>query len=643
GDGGDGDGGDGDGGDGDGGDGDGGDGDGGDGDGGDGDGGDAGPQAALSLALTPSAEFVLEGDIALSAVMDGDTLPARGATLFGVVSEPLVYDAVTASVQPSGRTAVVDIGITTGQFAVRLFPEDLPEGGQVTLALSASSSSDDTIDPIEASYSFYVAPAMDGLELALGRISFGATAESYQRVQEIGFDAYVIEQLDPDSIDDSAFESSNPEDVLNPNASGNSILGNYMAYNVNYAAMSEKQLLEVMTYFWSNHFHAIPKDNSAITSELTEWQGYRSLAMTSFLELLRFSAENPNMMAYLENENSTYNNLNQNYARELLELHTVGVNGGYGDDDIDPVARVFTGWGRDRIDGTNPQEDIFVFEAQQFRDNGSLRRQLHDPDDKYIPFIDVTIIGRADQEGFNEGLELLEILSRLPQTRDFVCGKLATYLVSDMPDQKYITACDQAWADTDGSVQAFVAAIVQHPDYLTDVTIRRNKVKTPYEFAVSYLRNFASGYAVTGDSNFRGFLQHFHDGVSSRAGMNFNFFPVPTGFSEVSASWVGTGTLIEEQRNIIRPVRDSQTRDNIAFDMLSVVTDAGLETAEEVAAYLLGIAAIENYSGAEFESLVAELKGSDGVFSPFEDEDDARTAMRRALGLLVSMPSFKLQ
>ncbi|MEO0624991.1 MAG: DUF1800 family protein [Pseudomonadota bacterium] len=552
---------------------------------------------------------------------------------------------MTVLIDTSSRQTTVDVGVMTGQFAVRLFPEDLPDGGTVSLTMTAMSTADPDVQPAEMSYSFSVEPAMDGIEHALGRISFGATPETYQRVGDIGFVAFVQEQLDAANIDDSAFESTNPESVLNPDLSNNAILGNYMAYNVNYAAMSERQLREVLTYFWQNHFHATPKDGSAMTSELDDWQNFRALALSSFEELLRYSATSPNMMAYLDNENSTFQSLNQNYAREILELHTVGVNGGYGPEDIDPVARVFTGWARERIDGTDPQEDRFLFRSVEFRDNGTVRRRYHDPDDKFIPFIGVTITGSEEETAaFNEGLQLIEILSGLPQTRAFVCGKLAQTFVSDTPEQKYIDACDAAWASSDGSVTEFVGAILLHPDYLTDVALRRNKVKSPYEFAVSYLRNFGAGYTVSQDSNLRSFLQHFHDSVSSSAGQNINFFPAPTGFPDTSSSWIGTGSLIEEQRQIIRPVRESDRRYNIGFDMRTVILNAGLETAEEVAAYLLGISAIENYSRTEFENLVDELKGSDGVFSPMEeDPEDTNDAIIRGIGLLVSTPSFKLQ
>ncbi|MEL6311595.1 MAG: DUF1800 family protein, partial [Pseudomonadota bacterium] len=351
--------------------------------------------------------------------------------------------------------------------------------------------------------------------------------------------------------------------------------------------------------------------------------------------------ENPNMMAFLDNQDSVFNNLNQNYARELLELHTVGVDGGYGEDDIDPVARVFTGWDRERVDNTDPPVDVFVFKSQDFRSNGTVRRQYHDPDDKTIPFLGVTIQGREDQEGFQEGVELLEILAMHPSTQAFVCSKLAKVFVSDSPDAKYVSACVAAWASSGGQVKDFVEAILLHPDYLSDVDNRRNKVKTPYEFAVSYLRTFSPGYMVTGQSNLEGFLRSFFTDVVSDAGMNMVRYPVPTGFKETSSTWTSTGVLIEEQRGIIGRVRDSDSRYDIDLDMTQTIAAAGLETAEEVAAYLLGLASVENYSQSEFDTLVAELKGDDGVFEPnLQDED---RALERALGLIVSLPSFKMQ
>ncbi|MEL7171571.1 MAG: DUF1800 family protein [Pseudomonadota bacterium] len=612
------------------------------GDGGAGDDPDTGgaPAVVQSLPLSPPADFQMQGEIELSTVENNAVLPERGATLFGMVADPEAYDMVMVTVEPSGREEMLDVGPTTGQFAMRLFPEDLQGDGPVTVQMTAMSSSGSDVLPAEIEYSFTSAPAADGIEQALGRISFGATEASLVRIQEIGFEAFVQEQLDPANIDDSAFESSNPDRILNLGLTGGRLMSNIIAYNINHAAFSERQLQEVMTLFWSNHFHAVPTDRSAEMSELDEWQGYRALAFSTFGELLEFSAKNPNMMAFLDNEDSRFNSLNQNYAREILELHTVGVNGGYTDDDIDPVARIFTGWTRDRV-SENPNIDEFVFEAQEFRDNGSLRRQIHDPDDKFIPFLNVTIEGNEGPEGIQEGEQLLEILSMHPSTQSFVCGKLAEVFVSDSPDAKYANACAAAWQSSGGQVAEFVGAILLHPDYLGDVENRRNKVKTPYEFAVSYLRNFSPGYMVDNSSNEIGFLTSFFDDIVSDAGMNFNFYPVPTGFSEKSSSWNSTGTLIEEQRGIIDRVRNSDGRYDIELDMTVVLEQAGLETAEEVAAYLLGLAAIENYSESEFNSLVAELKGTDNVFSPYEEDEDR--ALERGLGLIVSMPSFKMQ
>ncbi|MEO0429930.1 MAG: DUF1800 domain-containing protein [Pseudomonadota bacterium] len=596
---------------------------------------------AESLPLTPPVEFVLQGEVEFTTVMDGAVLPDRGATLYGAVVDPVAFDMVTAMITPSGRETTVDVGPTTGQFAVRLFPEDLPAGGQVTVSLTASSSSGTGVMPAEITYTFGVAPASDGIEQALGRIGFGATEESLLRVQEIGFEAYVTEQLNPGSVDDSAFMSTDPEGIIDLTIPTFRLMDNFMAYNINYGAYSRRQLREVMTLFWSNHFHAVPTDGSAELSELWEWQGYRERAFSTFGELLEFSAKNPNMMAFLDNQDSRFENLNQNYAREFLELHTVGVDGGYTEDDIDPVARIFTGWTRDRIDGSDPREDAFVFEAQQFRSDGSVRRQIHDPADKTIPFLNLTITGREGDAGIAEGEELIAVLAMHPSTQSFVCGKLAEVFVSDTPPAKYVQACSAAWAASGGDVSAFVGAILLHADYLDDVENRRNKVKTPYEFAVSYLRNFAPGYMPSDSSNVTGFLTSFFGDVISDAGMDMTRFPVPTGFSEVSTSWESTGTLIEEQRGIIGRVRDSDSRYDIDLDMTAVISFAGLETAEEVAAYLLGLAAIENYSTAEFNSLVAELKGTDNVFSPYVVDEDR--ALERGLGLIASMPSFKMQ
>ena len=136
-------------------------------------------------------------------------VPANGSTLFGAVMNHSMFDIVTVPLSGSNRTTTVDVGPVTGQFAVRLFPEDFGAGNQVEVTLTGASTASDEVEATPVSYTLTAMPAQDGVSQALSRLTFGATPDLYARVRAIGFQNYVEEQLNPDSINDQAFNSMN--------------------------------------------------------------------------------------------------------------------------------------------------------------------------------------------------------------------------------------------------------------------------------------------------------------------------------------------------------------------------------------------------------------------------------------------------
>jgi uncharacterized protein (DUF1800 family) len=439
----------------------------------------------------------------------------------------------------------------------------------------------------------------------------------------------VDQQLNPATIGDAGLVALNPDSLLRAADEPYQLQESIPWWMMAHSAYSQKQLLEVMTLFWNNHFWSVDTDWQIHMSDVDELRGFRANAFGKFRELLRVSTKNAQMMKYLDNVDSKRNRLNENYAREVLELHTVGVNGGYGNDDIIAVARVLTGWGLEitSADGVNPRIARFKF-----------REGDHDTGSKVIPFLNTTIAGRTGVAGEQEGEELFDILARHPKTQEFVCGKLVELLVSDARPASFITRCTAEWVRTDGNMKDIVRTILLAPEYLTAVEHQRSKAKTPYEYITSFIRNFGA-YPVAGKE--RDFFNSLRVGVRD-AGMDMISFGVPTGFREAGRTWTSTASFIQKFRNVTGQIGNfsTATTGRGTVDYVKLIKDADMTTAQSAASYLLALTTADRFRKDEYDSVVQILKGTQG-FDPVA-RDESR-ALKKAVGLIVTLPSFQLQ
>jgi len=314
------------------------------------------------------------------------------------------------------------------------------------------------------------------------------------------------------------------------------------------ATYSERQLDEVMTDFWFNHFNIFigkGADRYLITSY--ERDVIRPHALGKFEDLLVATAQSPAMLFYLDNwlsvgpnsdvangipknANKVYrkryrqknastkqskgkrNGLNENYGRELMELHTLGVNGGYTQKDVTEAARVLTGWTLKQ-----PKEGGgFTFEDR-----------MHEPEDK-------TVLGhRIKSNGEKEGFELLHLLAHHPSTAKFISTKLAMRFVSDNPPPALIDRMSQTFLKKDGDIREVLKTMLLSPEFWAPDAYRA-KIKTPLEFVVSSLR--ASGAEVTDAMPIARALQNL--------GMPLYGMQPPTGYSSKSDAWVNSSALL---------------------------------------------------------------------------------------------------
>jgi uncharacterized protein (DUF1800 family) len=313
------------------------------------------------------------------------------------------------------------------------------------------------------------------------------------------------------------------------------------------AIYSQRQLQEVMDDFWFNHFNIfIGKGVDGYLLTSYERDVVRPHVMGKFEDLLVATAQSPAMLFYLDNwlnvgPNSDVANglpkrnhdnwkrrarnsgpvnqargkrsgLNENYGRELMELHTLGVNGGYTQKDVTEVARVFTGW-----------------TLKQPRQGGgfTFEERMHEPGDKMV------LGHRIKARGEKEGFEVLHILAHHPSTAKFVCTKLATRFVSDDPTPALVSRMTQTFLKKDGDIRQVLKTMFDSPEFWAADTYRA-KIKTPLEFTVSAVR--ASGAEVSDATPLSRQLQSL--------GMPPYGMQPPTGYSMKAASWVNSSALL---------------------------------------------------------------------------------------------------
>jgi len=293
------------------------------------------------------------------------------------------------------------------------------------------------------------------------------------------------------------------------------------------AVYSERQLDEVLVDFWLNHFNVFAgKGPVKFMVGEYEREVIRPRAWGRFEDLLRATAESPAMLFYLDNWLSADPNaqptgfrgrarkrgLNENYAREIMELHTLGVDGGYTQKDVTEVARCFTGWTM-----RNPRG------APRFLFN----ERIHDRGDKQI------LGHRIKGDGKNEGDKVIHLLATHPSTARFISYKLARRFVADEPPPALVDRAAETFRKTSGDIRAVVKTIVTSPEF-TSPAARAAKIKTPLEFVVSAVR--ASGAEV---DDARVLAQRL-----ATMGMPLYQQQPPTGYRDTADAWVSTSGLL---------------------------------------------------------------------------------------------------
>ncbi|MCG8461849.1 MAG: DUF1800 domain-containing protein [Holophagales bacterium] len=367
-------------------------------------------------------------------------------------------------------------------------------------------------------------------------------------------------------------------------------LGELMVQKLARALYSDNQLHAVLSDFCFNHFHVSITDNQArIYVWPYERDAIRPHVLGNFGDMLEATAKHPAMLHYLDNVRSaaedgmettfdrekaearmrrgafgrfsgrggfgrererfgreerarprpraagTANGLNENYARELMELHTLGVDGGYSQRDVEEVARAFTGWSTYPPEGLRPGMQRTTDRLRRMPDSGFVfeesflfRADVHDAEAK-------TVLGHRlpPNRGIEDGLDVLEILASNPATARHLAHKMAVRFVADAPPSSLEERLAEVFLATGGNLQAMVVALAESPEFWA-TEHRHAKIKSPFGLTVSALR--ITGATVEDP---RGILQQI-----SRMGQPLYAYQAPTGYPDRADAWVSSGSLL---------------------------------------------------------------------------------------------------
>jgi uncharacterized protein (DUF1800 family) len=389
----------------------------------------------------------------------------------------------------------------------------------------------------------------------LNRLSLGIRPGEIEQVQKLGVDQYIQQQLNPDTIAEPAiltdrlskldtitlspvelFQRYNPNrkiDIQSPIPGDQKFLQQQARQVTNQAIearlwrsiYSQRQLNEVMVDFWYNHFNVhADKGIDKLWVGAYEQQAIRPYAMGKFRDLLGATARHPAMLFYLDNwQNSVPNSnkkgrsqgLNENYARELMELHTLGVDGGYKQDDVIALAKILTGWGFKQPGQKVPDGYSFQFNSNR-----------HDFSNKI--FLGNNISG----SGISEGEQALDLLSRHPKTARQISFKLAQYFVADNPPKSLVDKLYNRFVVSDGDIKLVLDTLFHSPEFW-DTKYYGTKFKTPYQYAISSIRS--TGTEISNPKPLNDFLK--------QQGMPLYGCPTPNGYKNTQDAWLNPDSM----------------------------------------------------------------------------------------------------
>ena len=409
---------------------------------------------------------------------------------------------------------------------MKLFGRGLGYSALASVLPACSSDSDSPAPPAP------VIPPATAEYTALKRTSFGVHRDALSAIQSLGIDAYLDQQLDYQNIDDGDLDTTiqtlfpltqqTPSQLITGFPENIYAVATQMIAATQYRQMfSQRQLYEVMVEFWSDHFniHLVNGLGPTLKPE-DDLKVIRTHALGNFRDLLHASAKSPAMLFYLDNFFNIAGAPNENYARELMELHTLGVDGGYTETDVKEVARCFTGW----TITFPPAADYGTF---------FFNPAVHDTGTKLV-------LGNTLSTGdISDGEQVLDILAAHPSTAQFIASKLCQRFISDTPDQASIDAVAAAFTLSGGDIKDTLRALFATAAFRDSADL---KFTRPGEYLAGLVRALAPD---TGYPTDNGLLLFFAQSILGQLPF---YWPTPDGYPDEQSYWASTGGMLNRWR-----------------------------------------------------------------------------------------------
>jgi len=378
-------------------------------------------------------------------------------------------------------------------------------------------------------------PAASPEYTVLKRTSFGPHRDELESIRTLGINAYLERQLDYQAIDDTALETEiatrfpltlqSPAQLITGFPDNIYPVARQMIAAAQYRQMfSRRQLFELMVEFWSDHFNIHLLNGLGPTLKpFDDQQVIRQHALGNFRELLHASAKSPAMLFYLDNFFNQAAAPNENYARELMELHTLGVDGGYTESDVKAVARCFTGWTL-----RFPGDPGGAYGEFAFVD------AIHDQSDKVVLGQLIAMGG-----GQSDGEQVLDILAAHPSTAGFIAAKLCRRFLGDDPPQTAIDAVAASFSASDGDIRTVLRTLFAQPAFLDHAD---RKFTRPSEYLAALVRALAPDTPYPPDDGLLWFY------AQNLLGQLPYYWPTPDGYPDSHDYWASTGGLLNRWR-----------------------------------------------------------------------------------------------
>ena len=403
---------------------------------------------------------------------------------------------------------------------------------------------------------------------AANRLMFGPRQGDTARIEQIGYEAFLEEQLNPNQIDDSAalgIAATFPNDSLfedwttawDRRSQGSSVYRapveqvKHACWNL--MVNSKRQLYEHMVEFWFNHFNIYAYQSSIVQTLWAKWnETIRSHAMGNFRGLLEATARHPCMLYYLDNYRNTSGGPNENYARELMELHSLGAMnyqqpGGYIDQDVYEISRCFTGWTYEG-DSDEPLRGQFKYN--------------HEQHDRFIKVVFGQQIP-GDQPPLKDGLDILDRIAYHMGTARHIAWKLARRFISDNPPDSIVNSTAQVFFDTryaPDQIRQTLRHLLLSEEFRNS---RMTKFKRPVEWVTSAMRALKVNYSS--DSTF----EWLYDGM----GMPMFEWRTPDGPPEDWGHWASSNNLLKRWNWAFRVLSGWHEGDLITSQLATEVPD----------------------------------------------------------------------